>query len=57
MKIRPVGAELFHADGQKNTQLDMTKVVTFRNFVKAPKILWTRMTSNNSHLNDNNAPI
>jgi hypothetical protein len=39
MKIRPVGAELFHADGQKNTQLDMTKLVTFRNFAKAPKIL------------------
>ena len=29
MKIRPVGAELFHADGQK----EMTKlIVVFRNF-------------------------
>jgi len=35
MKIRPVGAELFHADGRT----DMNKlVVTFRNFAIAPKI-------------------
>ena len=34
MKIRSVGAELFHADGQT----DMTKlIVALRNFVKAPK--------------------
>jgi hypothetical protein len=34
MKIRPVGAEVFHADGQT----DMTKlVVAFRDFAKAPK--------------------
>jgi len=34
MKIRPVGAELFHADGQT----DMTKlIVVFLNFSKAPK--------------------
>ena len=34
MKIRPVGAELFHADGRT----DMTKlIVAFRNFSKAPK--------------------
>ena len=34
MKIRLVGAELFHAD----RQTDMTKlIVTFRNFVKEPK--------------------
>ena len=33
MKIRPVGAELFHADG------DMTKLIAFRNFTKAPKII------------------
>jgi len=32
MKIRPVEAELFHADGRT----DMTKlIVCFRNFVKA----------------------
>ena len=32
--IRPVGAELFHADGQT----DVTKlVVAFRKFTKAPK--------------------
>ena len=34
MKIRPVGAELFHADGQT----DVAKViVTFRNFANAPR--------------------
>jgi hypothetical protein len=34
MKNRPVGAELFHADGQT----DMTKVmVAFRNFANARK--------------------
>jgi len=34
MKIRPVGAEVFHADGRT----DMTKqVVAFCNFSKAPK--------------------
>jgi hypothetical protein len=34
MKIRPVGAELFHAD----RRTDMTKLmVVFRNFAKAPK--------------------
>jgi hypothetical protein len=38
MKIRPVGAELFHADGQTNRQTDKTKlIVSFRNFAKAPK--------------------
>jgi len=34
MKILPVGAELFHADGRT----DRTKVIfAFRNFVKTPK--------------------
>ena len=34
MKIRPVGALLFQADGRT----DMTKIiVTFRNFAKEPK--------------------
>jgi len=33
VKIRPVGAELFHADGQT----DMTKlIVAFRNFANVP---------------------
>ena len=36
MKIRPVGAELHHANGQR----DMTTLlVAFRNFTNAPKIL------------------
>jgi hypothetical protein len=35
MKIRPVGAELFHADGRT----DMTKlIVAFRSFADAPKV-------------------
>ena len=36
MKIRPVGAELFHADGQTDTAMTML-TVTFRNFANAPK--------------------
>jgi hypothetical protein len=40
MKIRPVGATLFHADGRT----DMTKLrVTFRNFAKASKIVNSRI--------------
>jgi len=47
MKILPVGAELFHADGQTEgrqtkRQTDITKlIVTFKNFAKAPK-RWTQ---------------
>jgi len=38
MKIRPVGAELFHGDGRKDVQTDMTKMmVAFRSFVNVPK--------------------
>jgi hypothetical protein len=33
MKIHLVGAELFHADGQKDMQL----IVAFRNFANAPR--------------------
>jgi hypothetical protein len=37
MKIRPVGAEFFHADGQTDRN-DMTKLIAgFRNFANAPK--------------------
>jgi len=37
MKIHPVGAELFHADGRT----DMTKlIVSFRNSTNAPKNAW-----------------
>jgi hypothetical protein len=36
MKIRPVGAEVFHANGQ----IDMTKLIAaFRNFANAPKMV------------------
>jgi hypothetical protein len=41
MKIRPVGAELFHAkgtEGRTERRTDMTKlIVTFRNFANASK--------------------
>ena len=38
MKIRPVEAELFHAEGRRDNQTDMTKLtVAFRKFMKAPK--------------------
>jgi hypothetical protein len=42
MKIRPVGAELFRADGHRDIrtdgQTDFTElIVAFRNFAKAPK--------------------
>jgi hypothetical protein len=47
MKIRKVGAELFHAggraDGRTDRQTHMTKLtVVFRNFANAPK-------NNNTH--------
>jgi len=38
MNIRPMGAELFHADGLTNGRTDMTKpIVAFSNFANAPK--------------------
>jgi hypothetical protein len=38
MKIRPVGAELFHADGRTDGRTEMTKlIVAFRNFTNAPE--------------------
>ena len=38
MKVRPVGAELFHADRRTNGRTDMTKlIVAFRNFANAHK--------------------
>ena len=39
IKIRPVGAELFHSDGQT----DMLKlIVSFRNFTNAPNTKYTK---------------
>jgi len=36
--MRPVGAELFHADRRTDRQTDMTKLtVDFQNFTNAPK--------------------
>jgi len=38
-KIRPLGAQLYHADGWADKQTDMTKLfVAFGNFANAPKI-------------------
>jgi hypothetical protein len=38
MKIHPVGAEVFHADGRTDRQTDMTELIfAFRNFAKATK--------------------
>jgi len=37
MKIRPVGAELFHTERRTGGQTDITKaIVAFRKFAKAP---------------------
>jgi len=38
MKIRPVGANLCHADGRTDRQTEIVKVIAaFRNFATAPK--------------------
>jgi len=49
MKIRPVGAELFHTDGRTygDWQADMRKlIVAFRNFVNSPIIYHCSCVSN-----------
>jgi len=41
MKIRQVGAELFHVDGRTDEQTDITKlIVAFRNFTNALQIIY-----------------
>jgi hypothetical protein len=38
VKIRPLGAELFHADGRMDRQTDTTKLtVAFHNFANVPE--------------------
>ena len=38
MKIRPVGTELFHADGRTERRTDVTNLIlSFRNFANVPK--------------------
>ena len=37
MKVRPVGAELFHAGGRTDGRTDMKLTVAFRNFANALK--------------------
>jgi len=40
MKIRPVGAELFHVDRRKDGRTDTMKlIVAVRNFADAPKMM------------------
>ena len=47
MKIRPVGAKLFHADGRT----DMMKlIIVFRNFADAPKNYWPLKVSYSDYL-------
>jgi len=47
IKIRPVGAEFFHAGGKADGRTDMTQlIVALRNFVKAPN---NRRTSEQYH--------
>jgi len=42
MKIHPVGADLFHENGQTDRQTAMTKlIVPFLNFANAPKMVPT----------------
>jgi len=37
IKMRPVGAELFHADGRTDGQTEMTKlIIVLRSFANAP---------------------
>jgi IS5 family transposase len=48
MKIRQVGAELFHADRQTDGRTEMTKLrVAFRNFANAPKNACNGFSRNN----------
>jgi hypothetical protein len=57
MKMRPLGEELFHADGQTHRRMDgqtdmqagMTKlIIAFRNFANAPKHRSVNCTQRNS---------
>ena len=52
MKIRLVGAELFHADGRTNgdRQTDITRLtVAFRNFAASPKNLQELFAADKLH--------
>jgi hypothetical protein len=43
MKIRPVWAELFHADGRTNRQTHVTELIfVFRSFANTPKNVFLR---------------
>jgi hypothetical protein len=46
VKIRPLGAELFYADGQTDVKL----AVIFRNFAKAPENRQTDVQKNTANI-------
>ena len=51
MKIRPVGAEFFHADGQKDGRTNIIKlIVDFRNFAYAPTNIVITIPENHTTL-------
>jgi len=44
MKIRPMGTEMFHADGWKDRQTDVTKLIAaFRTFAYDPNKQFNEM--------------
>jgi hypothetical protein len=49
MKIRPVGAEFFHAGRRTDRQKKTKLVVVFSNFVKAPKMFLLRVLYRQKH--------
>ena len=50
MKIRPVGAELFHADGQTDGHTYL--IVAFRSFANAPKKIKENLIPQNKQNGD-----
>ena len=58
MKIRLLGAEMFHAGGWTDGRTDMRKlIVAFRIFAKAPKMSETVMKSHSKCSSNTNRPI
>jgi hypothetical protein len=47
VKIRPMGAELFHADRRTDGRTDMTKlIVAFHSFASRPKMVYFQPLTN-----------
>ena len=58
MKIYPVGAELFHTDGEPDRRTGMTKlIVSFRNFANVPKNKWRRASTYDFTMLRNNCKV